>query len=211
MLQLHIWQGGTIAKHIVWVCSVYVLEGGFPAWEAAEGPVAADAVDDAAVSLASDAAAAAVAAAYPAQLDKRLVTSMAEVTEHLNLKDAQLIDARSSGRFKGVAPEPRPDLPSGAMPGAQSPPSWRSNAHCTPGSCYRFRLVLLLLAGHRPSQCKRKNSAASASCVTLLISLQHCTVFCELLQQLNAVSCVILIKQRACWAHDGVCWVVQEH
>lgn len=93
-----------------------VLKGGFPAWVAAEGEVTAEPVDDAAVAVASDAAAAAVAASYPAQLDKGLVKNMADVAEALQ-GGVQLVDARSSGRFKGNAPEPRPDIPSGAMPG----------------------------------------------------------------------------------------------
>ena len=33
-----------------------------------------------------------------------------------------IVDARSSGRFDGSAPEPRPNLPSGHMPGARSVP-----------------------------------------------------------------------------------------
>jgi thiosulfate/3-mercaptopyruvate sulfurtransferase len=35
---------------------------------------------------------------------------------------AQVLDARSAGRFAGTAPEPRPGLPSGHMPGATSVP-----------------------------------------------------------------------------------------
>lgn len=97
-----------------------VLKGGLPAWVAAGGEVTEELVDDAAVTVASDAAAAAVAASYPAQLNQGLVKSMAEVTEALN-GDVQLVDARSSGRFKGTAPEPRPEIPSGGMPGVLQP------------------------------------------------------------------------------------------
>jgi thiosulfate/3-mercaptopyruvate sulfurtransferase len=37
--------------------------------------------------------------------------------------DAQVVDARSAERFAGTAPEPRPGLPSGHMPGALNVPS----------------------------------------------------------------------------------------
>lgn len=110
---------------------MFVLKGGFPAWVAAEGEVTDDAAADAAVSLASDAAAEPVEAAYPAELDNGLVKSMADVAEHLSLSDVQIVDARSSGRFTGAAPEPRPDLPSGAMPGARGPPACAA-AHTAP-------------------------------------------------------------------------------
>ena len=37
-------------------------------------------------------------------------------------KNFQVLDARSNERFRGVAPEPRPDIPSGHMPGSISVP-----------------------------------------------------------------------------------------
>jgi thiosulfate/3-mercaptopyruvate sulfurtransferase len=93
-----------------------VLKGGFPAWLASGGEVSEVPVDDSATALASVAAATGVAATYPAELDKDLVKSMDEVAEALK-GDIQLVDARSSGRFRGLEPEPRPGMPSGAMPG----------------------------------------------------------------------------------------------
>ena len=40
---------------------------------------------------------------------------------HLD-RDTVVLDARSAGRFNGTAPEPRPGLPSGHMPGSRSLP-----------------------------------------------------------------------------------------
>ena len=37
----------------------------------------------------------------------------------------QVVDARSSGRFEGSAPEPRPSIPSGHMIGAHNVPFYR--------------------------------------------------------------------------------------
>jgi thiosulfate/3-mercaptopyruvate sulfurtransferase len=38
-------------------------------------------------------------------------------------KSAQVVDARAADRFRGEAPEPRPGLPSGHMPGSFNVPS----------------------------------------------------------------------------------------
>jgi thiosulfate/3-mercaptopyruvate sulfurtransferase len=47
-----------------------------------------------------------------------LIRDMDQVTATLASKSAQVVDARSAGRFEGSAPEPRPGLPSGHMRGA---------------------------------------------------------------------------------------------
>jgi thiosulfate/3-mercaptopyruvate sulfurtransferase len=46
----------------------------------------------------------------------------AEVAAALSDGSAQVVDARSADRFAGAAPEPRPGIPSGHMPGALSLP-----------------------------------------------------------------------------------------
>ena len=40
-------------------------------------------------------------------------------------RHTQVVDARSSGRFEGSAPEPRPSIPSGHMIGAFNIPFYR--------------------------------------------------------------------------------------
>lgn len=73
--------------------------------------------DDVIAAPAASAAAATTMDAYPAKLDTSVVKSMEEVKAAL-AAEAQVVDARSAGRFNGTAPEPRADLPSGHMPGA---------------------------------------------------------------------------------------------
>lgn len=93
------------------------MTGGFPAWKEAGGQVSEEEVTDEAIAAPAAAAAAATAmAAYPAKLDLAMVKSIDEVKAALAAQ-AQVVDARSAGRFDGTAPEPRADLPSGHMPG----------------------------------------------------------------------------------------------
>ena len=51
-----------------------------------------------------------------------LVRSEAEVGRSIASRSAQLLDARSRGRFEGSEPEPRPGLRGGHLPGARSLP-----------------------------------------------------------------------------------------
>jgi thiosulfate/3-mercaptopyruvate sulfurtransferase len=57
------------------------------------------------------------AATFHAKLDRDVVKDFAQVQE-LIAGQAQILDARSAGRFAGTAPEPRPGISSGHMPGA---------------------------------------------------------------------------------------------
>lgn len=61
-------------------------------------------------------------AIFNAQLNSNAVASFEDVAEALNNHTAQVADARSPERFSGAAPEPRPGLPSGHMPGARNLP-----------------------------------------------------------------------------------------
>jgi thiosulfate/3-mercaptopyruvate sulfurtransferase len=88
---------------------VFVLDGGLKKW-LAEGRQ---------VDTAEPAAApAAVAHAFAPEL----VADITGVTEVLASGGAQVVDARSAGRFRGEAPEPRASLRSGHMPGALNLP-----------------------------------------------------------------------------------------
>jgi len=60
---------------------------------------------------------------FKAHFDPSLVRTLDEVLTALTDGDAQLVDARSAARFTGEAPEPRPGLRSGHMPGARNLPS----------------------------------------------------------------------------------------
>jgi thiosulfate/3-mercaptopyruvate sulfurtransferase len=51
-----------------------------------------------------------------------LIRDMDQVRQKIDTASAQLVDARSKGRFEGSAPEPREGLPSGHMAGAFNVP-----------------------------------------------------------------------------------------
>jgi thiosulfate/3-mercaptopyruvate sulfurtransferase len=88
---------------------VRVLDGGLPAWQAAGLPI-------------ESGAAAPQPATFRARLDRSAVRDFAAVRQALADGTATIVDARSPARFAGEAPEPRPGLASGHMPGARNLP-----------------------------------------------------------------------------------------
>jgi thiosulfate/3-mercaptopyruvate sulfurtransferase len=88
---------------------VVVLDGGLPAWIAAGHPL-------------EDMPPLARERHFTVRRRADLVRDMDQVTGLLANHGAQVIDARSAGRFEGSAPEPRPGLPSGHMRGAYNVP-----------------------------------------------------------------------------------------
>lgn len=95
------------------VRAVYVLDGGLRAWEAAGLPIESGFVERS-------------AAYFEAAPDPNAVQTLRQVKASLEagaqVLGAQVLDARSAGRFAGTAPEPRPGLRSGHMPGAINVP-----------------------------------------------------------------------------------------
>ncbi len=86
---------------------VFVLDGGLPKWRAEGRPIehgtpATPAPGNFEVLM-----------AHPV-----LVASLDDVRDALRGGDVQVLDVRSSGRFRGEAAEPRPGVRSGHMPGA---------------------------------------------------------------------------------------------
>ena len=57
------------------------------------------------------------AAHFTAKVDEAALTNLAGIRSMIS-EHGQVVDARSPVRFNGTAPEPRPGLPSGHMPGA---------------------------------------------------------------------------------------------
>lgn len=88
---------------------VVVLDGGLPAWVAAGHPL-----EDMPPIL------------RPRHFTVRrradLIRDMEQIREKIQSRTAQILDARSAGRFEGTAPEPREGLPSGHMTGAVNVP-----------------------------------------------------------------------------------------
>lgn len=87
---------------------VYVLDGGLRAWQAAGLPVESGGVQR-------------PPAFFGATLHPEAVGSLQQVKATLR-SGGQVLDARSAARFAGTAPEPRPGLSSGHMPGSVSLP-----------------------------------------------------------------------------------------
>ncbi len=94
---------------IMGAMNVFILDGGFPAWTAAGNVVSADSPPPAPKS-------------FRASFNAAAVRSKEEVLKILTANSAQLVDARPSDRFFGAAPEPRPGLRAGHIPGAKSMP-----------------------------------------------------------------------------------------
>lgn len=104
------------APRVWWTFKVFgardvnILEGGLPAWTAEgrpleEGPPRPRAPRH-----------------FTARLDHGAVADLSDVRRVLATGAAQVVDARSAERFRGEAPEPRPGLRSGHMPGALNLP-----------------------------------------------------------------------------------------
>src|SRR6185503_17487910 len=84
---------------------VYILDGGLPAWKTEGRPTEAGTVKRPKNT-------------FNAEMDTGAVAMLSDVQMALNDQSAQVVDARSAGRFAGREPEPRAGLRSGHMPGA---------------------------------------------------------------------------------------------
>ena len=89
---------------------VAVLDGGYPAWTAGERRIETGESDR-------------LGTHFEAKPRPGAVADVDEVKRALERGSAtQVVDARSSSRFKGLVPEPRAGLRSGHMPGAVNVP-----------------------------------------------------------------------------------------
>lgn len=88
---------------------VVVLDGGLPKWLAEGRPVEPGPVERRPRRFAP-------------RFDAEAVRDMDAVRRLLEIGDEQIVDARSAARFAGQAPEPRPGLRSGHMPGSRNLP-----------------------------------------------------------------------------------------
>jgi thiosulfate/3-mercaptopyruvate sulfurtransferase len=88
--------------------NVFLLDGGLSAWIEAGLPTESGVVSRA-------------PAVFRAKLDPNAVKDFSQVQQMI-AAHAQILDARSAGRFSGALPEPRPGISPGHMPGATSIP-----------------------------------------------------------------------------------------
>jgi thiosulfate/3-mercaptopyruvate sulfurtransferase len=87
---------------------VYLLDGGLRAWIEAALPTETGTVQRKTTG-------------FHAKLDSDAVKDFSQMQQMI-VAHGQILDARSTGRFAGILPEPRPGLSSGHMPGATSIP-----------------------------------------------------------------------------------------
>ena len=88
---------------------VRILDGGLSAWKAAGRPV------ESGVPRPDP-------ARFDAILDEARIASLDDVRRASETGGARIVDARGAARFSGAAPEPRPGLRAGHMPGARNLP-----------------------------------------------------------------------------------------
>lgn len=88
---------------------VMVLNGGLDAWVAAGGAT-------------EDVPPAPAERHFTARVRSDLIKNIQQVAAASTATTSRIIDARPKGRFTGESDEPRPDLPSGHIPGSESLP-----------------------------------------------------------------------------------------
>jgi thiosulfate/3-mercaptopyruvate sulfurtransferase len=89
--------------------NVFILEGGLPKWKAEDRPLEAGAVQR-------------PPRTFNAKKPPAVVASLHDVQTALTGNTAQVVDARPSDRFRGEAPEPRPGVRPGHIPGSLNVP-----------------------------------------------------------------------------------------
>ncbi len=88
---------------------VKILDGGLPKWLREGRPIE---IGDARPQKRT----------FTPRLDHSFVAGLEDVRKALEAKSAQVVDARPADRFEGAAPEPRPGLRSGHIPGSLNLP-----------------------------------------------------------------------------------------
>jgi thiosulfate/3-mercaptopyruvate sulfurtransferase len=88
---------------------VLILEGGMPKWQAERRPIEAGLVTR-------------PARKFTARMSPDIVAALPKIQSVLADKSAQVVDARPADRFRGDAPEPRPGVRPGHIPGSLNVP-----------------------------------------------------------------------------------------
>jgi thiosulfate/3-mercaptopyruvate sulfurtransferase len=90
--------------------NVSLLEGGFPAWKAERRPIETGPEKPRPPK------------AFVSSFDATAVANANNVQKAIHSNSAQVVDARAADRFRGEAPEPRPGLRAGHIPGSLNLP-----------------------------------------------------------------------------------------
>jgi thiosulfate/3-mercaptopyruvate sulfurtransferase len=88
---------------------IFILDGGLPKWKAEGRPLEHGAAQRSPKT-------------FHADMNVGAVATLGDVRMMLTDRSAQIVDARSAERFSGKAPEPRPGLRAGHMPGSFNVP-----------------------------------------------------------------------------------------
>jgi thiosulfate/3-mercaptopyruvate sulfurtransferase len=89
---------------------VFILDGGLPKWRAEGRPL-------------EQGTARRPARVFEAVPPAKIVAALGDVQAAIADRSAQVVDARPADRFRGEAPEPRPGVRSGHIPGSHNVPS----------------------------------------------------------------------------------------
>ena len=154
------------AARVWWMFRVFghrataVLDGGLGAWRAEGRPLEAGIV-------------AGAPGMFTARLDAARVRNLDAMRANLETRREQVIDARSAGRFAGTAPEPRPGLRGGHVPGSLSLPYTElvtPNGTMRPAADLRLTFDALGADLDRPivASC---GSGTTACCIALALDL----------------------------------------
>ena len=90
--------------------NVFILDGGLPRWKAEGQPLESGSAKREPRS-------------FTARAPEAIVAALKDVQSALAGNSAQVVDARPTDRFRGEAPEPRPGVRSGHIPGSLNVPS----------------------------------------------------------------------------------------
>jgi thiosulfate/3-mercaptopyruvate sulfurtransferase len=89
---------------------VFILDGGLPKWKAEDRPL-------------EQGPARRAARPFKAAAPAKIIAGWGDVQAAIASRSSQVVDARPADRFRGEAPEPRPGVRSGHIPGSHNVPS----------------------------------------------------------------------------------------
>jgi thiosulfate/3-mercaptopyruvate sulfurtransferase len=136
---------------------VHVLDGGFAAWRDAGRPIEKGMITRAPTQ-------------FTPRFDARRVADFTRVEEGLATGATQVVDSRPADRFRGDAPEPRPGVRSGHMPGSKNVPTTRIVENGRLASAEKIRAALAE-AGVDPNKPIITSCGSGVSAATLWFAL----------------------------------------